>query len=93
MALQWVQYANLSVQQQSEASPLSCTSLCYCGWLLDLGGTGSFGGYRCFCQGESVLSLRTLAQMRRQDLQRKVRLCSFVSDSKLSSEYIQPPRL
>ena len=61
MALQWVQYANFSVQQQFEASPLSGTSLCYFGWLLDLGGTSSCGGDHCFCQGESVLLLHALA--------------------------------
>lgn len=43
----------------------------------------SVGGYHCFCQGESVLSLHTPAQMRQQDLHRNVHL---------SSEYFQPPK-
>lgn len=74
--------------------PLSCTSLCYFGWLLDLGGTSSFGGYHCFCQGESVLLLRALAWMRRRDLQRKSSLFTVLFlTSNSSSDYIQPPRL
>lgn len=82
MALQWVQYANLSVQQQFEASPLSCTSLCYFGWLLVLGRDQFIWRLSVPCQGESVLPL--LDQMRQQDLRRKVHL---------SSESIQPSNL
>lgn len=62
--------------------PLSCTSLCYFGWLLDLGGTSSFGGYHCFCQGESVLWLHTLAKISKV----QVYLCCADSVYKFSSE-------
>lgn len=73
------------------ASPLSCTSLWYFGWLLDFGGSSSSGGYHCFCQGESVFLLHTVAEIRHQHPWIKLHLCCWVSKSPL--RFSEPKRL